>query len=110
MNRTRRNNIHTKLRKTVTGTAERPRLSVYRSLTEVYAQLIDDTSGKTIAAVSSLKSTGGLNAKATIVGKAIAEKAKELKIKSAVYDRGGFAYNGAIKTLCDAAREAGLTI
>lgn len=110
MNRTRRTTIHTKLRKTVTGTAERPRLSVYRSLTEMYAQLIDDTTGKTLASASSLKTKGGLTAKATTVGQAIAEKAKELKIKSAVYDRGGFSYNGAVKTLCDAAREAGLTI
>ena len=110
MNQTRRSKIQTKLRKTVIGTAERPRLSVYRSLNQVYAQLIDDATGKTLASAHSLKSTGSLSVKATEVGTAIAAAAKEKKIKSAVYDRAGFAYNGAVKALCEAARAAGLTI
>ncbi len=110
MNRTRRAKIHTQLRKTVTGTALRPRLSVYRSLSQLHAQLIDDTTGKTIAAVSSLKMTGSLTSKATEIGKAIAGLAKEKKIASVVFDRGGFAYAGSVKTLCEAARSAGLNI
>lgn len=105
-----RQRIHTKLRKIVSGTAERPRLAVYRSLTNVYAQLIDDTTGKTLAEASSLKLTGSLNAKASSVGKAIAEKATALKINKAVFDRGGFGYKGSVEQLADAARNAGLEI
>lgn len=106
----RRARIQKKLRKTVTGTADRPRLAVFRSLNHLYAQLIDDQSGQTLAAASSLKTNDRLTVKAKAVGLAIAEKAKALKIKHAVYDRGGFAYRGAIKILCESARESGLTI
>lgn len=110
MNRTRRTKIRAQIRKTIHGTAERPRLAVYRSLNQMYAQLIDDTTGKTLAAASSLKTSGSLLKKAESIGEAIAAKAKELKIKSAVYDRAGFAYNGAVKTVCETARSHGLTI
>ncbi|MEX0594795.1 MAG: 50S ribosomal protein L18 [Patescibacteria group bacterium] len=105
-----RQRIHAKLRKVVSGTAVRPRLAVYRSLNNLSAQLIDDTTGKTLAAANSLKDRASLIKKAEKVGKEIADKAKGLKIKSAVYDRGGFAYKGAVKLLCEAAREGGLTI
>jgi large subunit ribosomal protein L18 len=105
-----RNKIHTKLRFKVSGTASRPRLAVYRSLQNVFAQLIDDENGVTLASASSFKEKGSLTQKAKIVGGAIAKAAAEKKIKTAVYDRGGFAYKGAVKTLCEAARENGLTI
>lgn len=102
--------LHQKLRHTVTGTAERPRLAIYRSLNNVFLQLIDDAQGKTLASASSLKATGPLSQKAKIAGSEIAKKAKELKIKTAVFDRGGFQYHGAVKIACEAAREEGLTI
>ena len=93
------------------GTAERPRLNVYRSLNQIYTQLIDDASGTTLASASSeaakLK-TGGNVAAAKEVGKQIAETAKEKGIKKVVFDRGGYLYHGRIKALADAAREAGL--
>lgn len=110
MNDSRRTKVHARIRKTIIGSPERPRLSVYRSLGNVYAQLIDDSAGKTLGAASSLKMTGSLSTKATEVGKTIAAKAKELKIVSVSFDRGGFPYQGSIKILCDAAREAGLKI
>ncbi len=102
--------IHNKLRHTVKGTAERPRLSVYRSLTGIYAQLIDDVSGKTLAASTTHKDKGPLVKQAESAGKQIADLAKELKIKSAVFDRGGYAYKGAVKALCESARTSGLKI
>lgn len=105
-----RNKIHTKLRFKLSGTSSRPRLAVYRSLQNIFAQLIDDENGVTLASASSLKEKGSLTQKAQVVGKQIATAAKEKKIKSAVYDRGGFAYKGAVKALCEAARENGLTI
>ncbi len=110
MNITRRNKIHAKIRKTIIGSAVRPRLSVYRSLGNVYAQLIDDSTGKTLAAVSSLKMTGSLQSKAEAVGKEIAAKGAELKVKSVVFDRAGFAYMGAVKTVCETVRQSGITI
>lgn len=110
MSLSRRMKIHTRIRKVVSGTAERPRLAAYRSLNHIYAQLIDDQVGKTIASVSSLGTNGSLKAKAEQVGAGIAKLAKEKKIKSVVYDRAGFAYAGAIATLADAARKEGLTI
>lgn len=109
-NLTRRNRIHAKIRSRLSGTATRPRLAVYRSLQNLYAQLIDDETGKTLAASSSLKIKGSLTKKATSVGKEIAAKAREKKISSAVYDRGGFAFGGAVKTLCETAKEQGLKI
>jgi large subunit ribosomal protein L18 len=106
----RRTKIHRRIRKVSFGTAERPRLSVYRSLNHVYAQLIDDASGKTLAAASSLGANGSLKTKAEAVGAAIAKSAKEQKIKEAVYDRAGFAYAGAVAVLADQARKEGLKI
>jgi large subunit ribosomal protein L18 len=106
---------HTRIRKYVAGTAARPRLSVYRSLTNIYVQLIDDEQRVTLASVSSLKqdiaSSDGESrkmAQAKFVGKAIADVAQEKGIKTVVFDRGGFLYHGRIKALADAARAAGL--
>lgn len=105
-----RTSIHQKIRKVVKGTAERPRLAVYRSLAHIHAQLIDDTTGKTLVAASSLKIKGSLTDKAKKVGQKIAQIAKEQKIKQAVFDRGGFRYHGAVKTVCETVREEGLKI
>ena len=101
---------HRRVRVRVTGTGEQPRLSVYRSLNHVYAQLIDDTTGRTLAAASTLEmhSEGNDAAAATAVGRSIAQKAAAAGVKSVVFDRGGFLYHGRIKALADAAREAGL--
>jgi large subunit ribosomal protein L18 len=93
------------------GTAERPRLNVYRSLNHIYAQIIDDAKGETLLSASSLASkvkTGGNVAAAKEVGKLVAERAIEKGIKRVVFDRGGYLYHGRIKALADAAREAGL--
>jgi large subunit ribosomal protein L18 len=96
-----------RIRARVSGTSVRPRLTVYCSLTRVYAQLVDDLAGKTLAASSSSK---GKNVKeATKVGQDIAKKAKDLKITAVVFDRNGRKYHGRIKALADAAREGGLT-
>ena len=101
---------HNRVRAKVYGTLERPRLSVFRANRHIYAQIIDDNSGKTLAASSSV----GLKLKdkkisvAAQVGKNIAGKAKEKNISSVVFDRGGFAYHGRIKALAESAREAGL--
>jgi large subunit ribosomal protein L18 len=98
-----------RIRAKVSGTAEKPRLAVFRSNRYVYAQLIDDAQGKTLAAASSLKVGGkGMVAKAKETGIEIAKKAKVLKIEKAVFDRGGFIYTGKIKALADGAREGGL--
>ena len=101
---------HRRVRVTVTGTGERPRLSVYRSLNHVYAQLIDDSTGRTLAAASTvqLKEKASGAAAAVAVGKAIAARGREAGVKRVVFDRGGFLYHGTIKALADAAREAGL--
>ena len=98
-----------RIRAKISGTAECPRLAVYRSNKYVYAQLINDEAGKTIAASSSLKMKGKMMEKAAMVGKEIAEKAKTLKVAKAVFDRGGFIYTGKIKAIADAARAGGLT-
>jgi len=99
------------IRKHVLGSSERPRLTVYRSLKHVYAQVIDDLTGKTMAAASTqslhLKQGGNATA-AKDVGKAIAEKAKAAGITAVVFDRNGFKYHGRVKSLADAARAAGL--
>ena len=100
---------------TVSGTAERPRLCVYRSIDHIYAQVIDDRAGKTLASAStadkdtkkSLKG-GGNVAAAKVVGKAVADRAKAAGISKVVFDRGGYKYHGRVKALADAAREAGL--
>ena len=109
-----RQRVHTRIRENMSGTAERPRLNVYRSLNHIYTQLIDDLNGVTIASASSFgkkgveKAYGGNVAAAAEVGKAIAERAKEKGIKKVVFDRGGYLYHGRVKALADAAREAGL--
>lgn len=106
-----RQRIHTRIREKVTGTTERPRLNVYRSLSHVYAQVIDDQKGVTLASASSLElklKTGGNVASAKEIGKAIAERATAKGVKKVVFDRGGYLYHGRIKALADAAREAGL--
>ena len=107
LNRAKR---HQRVRVNVTGTPERPRLAVFRSLNHVYAQLIDDAASRTLAAASTvdLKAKGNGMEEAVKVGKAIAEKAKAAGVKTVVFDRGGFLYHGRIKALADAAREAGL--
>lgn len=109
----RRNKIRKRIRGLVTGTAARPRLSVYRSNKDIYVQLIDDTAGVTLASASSrvaeisdAKETKV--AKAEMVGKKIAELAKAAGINSVVFDRGGYLYHGRVKSLADGAREGGL--
>ncbi len=109
-----RQRIHSRIRKRLAGTLERPRLSVYRSLNHIYAQLIDDLGGKTLVAASSAEGekanrrTGGNLAAAKDVGKKLAERAKQKGIEKVVFDRGGYLYHGRVKALADAAREAGL--
>ena len=102
---------HARVRKKVAGTAERPRLAVYRSNARIYAQLIDDEAGHTLAAASSgekqLVKTSRADAPAA-VGKLIAERAKAAGIETVVFDRGGYLYHGRVKALADAAREGGL--
>jgi large subunit ribosomal protein L18 len=104
---------HRRVRKKVRGTAERPRLAVFRSNSHIYAQVIDDVTGRTLAAAGtaepSLKSSGGGNiAAATSVGTLVAERAKAAGITKVVFDRGGFIYHGRIAAVADAARETGL--
>ncbi len=110
-----RSRIHSRIRKKLAGTSERPRLAVFRSQSHIYAQIIDDDGGKTLAAASSLdkdlraQSKRGANiAAAKAVGNLIATRAKEKGIQAVVFDRGGFQYHGRIKALADAAREGGL--
>ncbi|HXJ85356.1 MAG TPA: 50S ribosomal protein L18 [Candidatus Binatia bacterium] len=105
---------HDRIRKKLQGTAERPRLNVYRSLNHIYVQVIDDLSGKTLVSASTAEGkkeerrTGGNVASAKAVGKAIAERAKAKGVTKVVFDRGGYIYHGRVKALADAAREAGL--
>lgn len=106
---------HRRIRRGVAGTSNRPRLSVYRSLTNIYAQLIDDEQRVTLASANSLKLTTAPGegesqkmASAREVGKIIAEAAQAKGIKSVVFDRGGFLYHGRVKALAEAARKAGL--
>ena len=107
-----RNRIHRRIRRKLSGTPQRPRLAVFRSVAHIYAQVIDDTEGKTIVSASSVdkggKTGGGNVAAAKSIGKLVAERAREKGIKSVVFDRGGYQYHGRIKALADAAREAGL--
>ncbi len=106
-----RQRVHTRIREKISGTAERPRLNVYRSLNHIYAQVIDDQKGVTLASASSMAlklKTGGNIAAAKEIGKAVAERAQEKGVKKVVFDRGGYLYHGRIKALADAAREAGL--
>ncbi|HKH45796.1 MAG TPA: 50S ribosomal protein L18 [Thermoanaerobaculia bacterium] len=115
--RERRERAHLRIRMRVRGTAERPRLSVYKSLKFIYAQVIDDDRGHTLAAASSadpeiqqaLEGKAASNQKAAkLVGEAIAARAKEKGIDKVVFDRGGYVYHGNVKTLADSAREKGL--
>jgi len=106
-----RQRVHFRIRQKMRGSAERPRLNVYRSLNHIYAQVIDDSQGVTIVSASTVAAkikTGGNVASAKEVGKQVAERAKEKGIKKVVFDRGGYLYHGRIKALADAAREAGL--
>src|SRR5690606_32562895 len=108
----RRARIKTSIRHKVKGTAERPRLTVFRSNTEIYAQVIDDEQGRTLASAGSLKDKGAHAApgieQARLIGKAIGEKAKAAGIAQVVFDRNGYLYHGRVKALAEAAREAGL--
>jgi large subunit ribosomal protein L18 len=105
-----------RIRKTVFGTPEKPRLSIYRSLNNIYGQVIDDTNGKTLASASSLskeivediKSAKGKTAKSKLVGKLVAQKAVEQKISTVVFDRNGFKYHGRVQAFAEGAREGGL--
>lgn len=99
-----------RVRKRIEGSPERPRLRVHRTLNHIYAQIIDDSTGRTLLSESSvqLKIAGGTVAAATAVGKSLGEKAKEKAIDSVCFDRGGRLYHGRVKALAEAAREAGL--
>jgi large subunit ribosomal protein L18 len=106
--------IHTRIRRKVKGTPERPRLAVFRSVKHIYAQVIDDTAGHTVVAASSSEKvaatgkSGGNMSGAKAIGKLVAERAKDKGIKAVVFDRGGYHYHGRVKALAEAAREAGL--
>jgi large subunit ribosomal protein L18 len=106
---------HESVRQKVAGTPDRPRLNIFRSLTQVYAQLIDDESGRTLASASTLETEikpklAGLNKteQAKLIGEAIARRAVEKGVKQVVFDRGGYRYHGRVRALAEAAREAGL--
>lgn len=108
-----RRGVHSRIRKKVRGSADRPRLAVFRSLNHIYAQVIDDDSGKTLATASTaekdLKGTTGGNVEAAgRVGKAIAERAQAAGVSTVVFDRGGYVYHGRVKALLAATRSAGL--
>ena len=104
--------IHKRIRRKISGSPERPRLAVFRSLKHIYAQVIDDANGRTIVSASSNEKgvdfDGGNIGGAKTVGKLVAERAKEKGLKTVVVDRGGYLYHGRVKALADAAREAGL--
>jgi large subunit ribosomal protein L18 len=105
---------HRRVRKRVFGTAARPRVAVFRSNRHIYVQLVDDESGRTLAAASSLdddaKASGDKKARAKAVGNLIATRAKDAGIETAVFDRGGFLFHGRVRELAEAAREGGLRI
>ena len=107
-----RKRVHKRIRRKVAGNTARPRLAVFRSVKHIYAQVIDDSVGHTVAAASSNEKSGvksgGNVAGAKAVGKLLAERAKEKGVKSVVFDRGGYLYHGRVKALADAAREGGL--
>ena len=109
----RREKIRFRIRRKISGTAQRPRLSVFRSNSDVYVQLIDDDSSKTLAAASSkdkdiVAQKGTKSEKSKLVGAAIARKANELGLKDVIFDRGGYLYHGRVKAVADGAREGGL--
>jgi large subunit ribosomal protein L18 len=108
-----RSRRHSRVRKKVTGTAQRPRLVVFRSARHIEAQVVDDTVGKTLAAASTMEadirsSEGDKTAKATSVGKALGDRAKAAGVTAVVFDRGGYRYHGRVAAVADGAREAGL--
>jgi len=108
-----RSGVHSRIRKKVSGTADRPRLAVFRSLNHIYAQVIDDRSGRTLATASTTEkslagNSGGNIDAAKSVGTAIAQRALGAGISTVVYDRGGYVYHGRVKALIDATREGGL--
>jgi large subunit ribosomal protein L18 len=106
-----RQRIHTRIRRRVAGSSERPRLAVFRSVKHIYAQVIDDSQGQTIVAAGSLEkngANGGNIAGAKAIGKLVADRAQDKGIKAVVFDRGGYHYHGRVKALAEAAREAGL--
>ena len=108
-----RKRIHLRIRKRLRGAPERPRLSVFRSLKHIYAQIIDDRTGRTLAAASSAEKdspvkSGGNVAGAKDVGKLIAQRGREAGVTKVVFDRGGYLYHGRVKALAEAAREGGL--
>lgn len=107
----KRQRVKRGIRKKISGTADRPRLTVYRSDKHIYAQLIDDTKGMTVVSASSLEkdlSRGTKTETSGLVGKQLAERAKEAGVESAVFDRNGFRYHGRVKALAESAREGGL--
>ena len=111
----RRQKLRWRIRSKVKGTAQKPRLSVFRSNRDIYAQLIDDTTGTTLAAASSrakdiTAQSGNKVEKAVMVGRALAEKAKGLGIETCIFDRGGYLYHGRVKGIADGAREGGLKL
>lgn len=107
-----------RIKKKIFGTAERPRVSVYRSLNQIYAQVVDDTTGKTLFSASSIskeiaeevKKAEGKVAKASLVGELLAKKAKEHGIDTVVFDRSGYAYHGRVKALCEGIRKGGIKV
>jgi len=107
-----RTRIHKRIRRRVAGTQERPRLAIFRSLNHIYAQVIDDQQGHTLAAAASteqdLRGKGGNVEGAKLIGQAVARRAKDKGITRVVFDRGGYQYHGRVKALADAARQAGL--
>jgi large subunit ribosomal protein L18 len=106
----RRKRIQLRIRKKISGTAERPRVSVFRSNTQIYAQVIDDVAGKTLVSASSLelKTKGNKTEVATLVGKNLADKAKSAGVSNVVFDRSGYLFHGRVKALAEGAREGGL--
>jgi len=107
-----RQRIHQRIRRKLSGTSERPRLAVFRSVANIYVQLIDDAEGRTLVSASTIekgaRTRGGNVAAAGAIGKLIAERAKEKGIQKVVFDRGGYLYHGRVKALAEAARKAGL--
>ena len=107
-----RERVHVRIRRKLKGASERPRLAVFRSISHIYAQVIDDSKGVTLVSASSnekdAKASGGNVAGAKEIGRRVAERAKEKGITKVVFDRGGYIYHGRVKALADAAREAGL--
>ena len=107
-----RTRIHKRIRRKISGTTERPRLAIFRSVAHIYAQVIDDSKGVTLVSASSVdkggKTNGGNVAAAKAIGKLVAERAKDKGVKQVVFDRGGYAFHGRVKALADAARAAGL--